>query len=477
MGVADLHGSVDALLELDLGLLDDAALHADVIGIGRELDRLTVAFSTLLREWEQRGIFERDGSRSAGHRLERELRSSISGRKADVLRARRIGDMPLATKAVLEGRLSLDHLDLLASVNTTERRARFEHDEAVLVRECEKLPYFMGRKVVRHWALRVDEELEAEHRPAGTPEPEPHADAPGDGGEGDGGDSENTTDPGVLGDGPDAGADTVGGDADDEDLPTDERSRLYANRLLDDVLDLRGTLGPIDGTIVERELNRLAEEIRIADKAAGITRTASERRAAALVQMARRSGTAPEDGRRPRSLFTVLIGDQAFRDLCMLSNGIPVSPRQLVPYLTSSMIESILFDGPKTVLTVSSQRTFRGALRRAIEVRDRHCQHPSECEVQAEDCHVDHIVPWAKGGPTSQFNGRLECDVHNVIDRLHDHGADPLPDRKVTPEQAEWLRALWRAQLPPDPTPDGRQRWRIVRLPWIPPDERPGQHN
>lgn len=472
MGVADLHGSVDALLELDLGLVDDEALHADVVGIGRELARLSVVFASHLREWEQRGIFERDGSRSAAHRLARELKSSVADRKVDMARARRIGGLPITSQAVLEGRLSLDHLDLLASVNTPERRALFDRDEAVLVEQCERLPYFLGRKVVRHWANRADAELEAERAAACPREPETS--------------SNDRCDPSVgpaapddpaMSDEPSASAETSDPVADDDSLPNDERSRLYASRLMDDVLDLRGMLGPIDGTIVETELNRLAELIRLADKKAGITRTAAERRAAALVQMAQRSATAPENGRRPRPLFSVILGDQSFRDVCELSNGIPVTPKQLAPYLTSSMLESLLFDGPKTVLTVSSRRLFTGALRRAIQVRDRHCQHPSECPVAAEDCHIDHIVPASRGGPTSQFNGRAECDPHNVLTHLHDHDAQPYPERPVTPEHAIWAQAMWRLRQPPDPTPDGQPRWRVIRLPWIPPEEQPGRQN
>ncbi|QXC61401.1 HNH endonuclease [Aquihabitans sp. G128] len=57
-------------------------------------------------------------------------------------------------------------------------------------------------------------------------------------------------------------------------------------------------------------------------------------------------------------------------------------------------------------------RAFPGALRRAIEVRDRHCTHPG-CTVPAERCDVDHIVEWSSGGDTTQANGRLLCPAHN----------------------------------------------------------------
>jgi 5-methylcytosine-specific restriction endonuclease McrA len=58
-------------------------------------------------------------------------------------------------------------------------------------------------------------------------------------------------------------------------------------------------------------------------------------------------------------------------------------------------------------------------LRRAIEARDRHCQHPSGCTVTAEHCHIDHIVPYAQGGLTTQDNGRCACPKHN-LDRNND---------------------------------------------------------
>ncbi|MDA8148855.1 MAG: HNH endonuclease signature motif containing protein, partial [Actinomycetota bacterium] len=51
---------------------------------------------------------------------------------------------------------------------------------------------------------------------------------------------------------------------------------------------------------------------------------------------------------------------------------------------------------------------------RAIEVRDRTCSHPT-CEVPAERCQVDHILPWSAGGATTQENGRLLCGFHNRL--------------------------------------------------------------
>jgi hypothetical protein len=108
------------------------------------------------------------------------------------------------------------------------------------------------------------------------------------------------------------------------------------------------------------------------------------------------------------------------------------------------MLESVIFDGRSTVISVSHKRTFTGAIRRAIQVRDRHCQHASGCDQSAEDCDVDHIVPHGHGGPTSQFNGRLACPPHNRHADKRECDARPLPVCHV--DRLDHLRARirWR---------------------------------
>ncbi|MEZ5251526.1 MAG: hypothetical protein R2713_20640 [Ilumatobacteraceae bacterium] len=104
------------------------------------------------------------------------------------------------------------------------------------------------------------------------------------------------------------------------------------------MLELRGTFGPIDGTIVERELARLTELIREADEQAGIVRTPAQRRAAALVEMATRSATAPADRPPTGAAVRVVVGSDTMDHLCELSNGIVVRPGQLVPWIRRAML-------------------------------------------------------------------------------------------------------------------------------------------
>ena len=82
------------------------------------------------------------------------------------------------------------------------------------------------------------------------------------------------------------------------------------------------TLDPISGTIVASEHGRLEQELFEADWAEAkaqlgrdphldeLSRTPAQRRADAFVEMATRSAAAPEGGRRPAPLFSVLVDYQ-----------------------------------------------------------------------------------------------------------------------------------------------------------------------
>ena len=82
-----------------------------------------------------------------------------------------------------------------------------------------------------------------------------------------------------------------------------------------------------------------------------------------------------------------------------------VPPGALLPWLDRADLERAVFAPGRRVEISPRTRLFMGATRRAIEVRDRQCTH-AYCDVAAPSCQVDHIQPWALGGPTTQENGR-----------------------------------------------------------------------
>jgi hypothetical protein len=203
----------------------------------------------------------------------------------------------------------------------------------------------------------------------------------------------------------------------------------------------RFTLDPIDGTIVAGEIARLERELFDRDWAdakerlgrvpvvGDLARTPAQRRADALVIMATRSATTPPGGRAPAPLFTVFVDVETLTGrICELADGTVVTPGSLVPWLSEAHVRRVVFDGPSRVTDVgATRRLFTGAARAAIQARDRTCYHPT-CEEPASRCQIDHIHPWALGGPTTLDNGRLACGFHNRQRNTTTHGDDPEGD-------------------------------------------------
>ena len=194
------------------------------------------------------------------------------------------------------------------------------------------------------------------------------------------------------------------------------------------------TLDPIKGAIVSNELIRLEAEMFEADWAEAkarlgrdprldeLARTPAQRRADAMCEMATRSKAMPADARRPEPLFSILVDYPTLSGrVCELANGAVVSPGSLVPWLDQAWFERIVFTPNPRIECSATPRFFTGATRRAIELRDQVCAHEF-CEARAEQCQIDHIVPYSKGGPTTQENGQVLCAFHN---RLRNVGPDP----------------------------------------------------
>ena len=389
--LAELEAAVDALLAERLCHESGEQLHTDVVTLQRIRGKLGVLAATTLSGWDHSLVWAADGSRSAASRLARDTHTSVRSAKHEMRRARQLCQLPITQAAITAGDLSLDHLDLLGSACTPERAELFAEHEATLVDQCTVLAYADAVRLVQYWCQRADDVLN-------TPAKERRA----------------------------------------------AKAAFYASSSLDGMVVLNGQLDPIGGAIVTEALQRIEQELYLADLEAGTRRTPAQRRAQALVEMAHRSQATPPDGRMPKPLFTVIVGDDTAKNLCELSNGTVLQPEELAQYFDTAMLETILFDGPSTVLSVSRRRSFTGSIRRAIEVRDRRCQHPSGCDQPASRCDVDHIKPFHQGGVTSQFNGRLLCSVHNRNAAKRDK--DPvIPAERVITRLDEYrARLKWR---------------------------------
>jgi hypothetical protein len=226
---------------------------------------------------------------------------------------------------------------------------------------------------------------------------------------------------------------------------------------------LDGCMTRTAGAEVLDALRRIGDELFAADwrrarerlgrepAAAELERTPAQRRHDALVVMARRAMTAPAGARLPRPLVTIHVGgDQAmFGRLCELSDGTVIAPGELLALLPTADVETAVFEPSGRVRVNPRTRLFRGAERRAVEIRDRYCTFDG-CREPAERCDVDHIVPYEEGGPTEQSNGWLRCPPHHPGRRrdqpwLHPPEPDPGPSDRDPPDPDSLDRA------PPEP--------------------------
>jgi hypothetical protein len=219
--------------------------------------------------------------------------------------------------------------------------------------------------------------------------------------------------------------------ADEADMERRARRDVYLTPSVSGMVLGAITLDPVGGSIVYDELVRLEQQLFEEDWAEAkerlgrepkiheLKRTSAQRRADALVEMATRSKEAKDDGRRPEPSVSILVGyETLYGRICQLANGTVIAPGSIVELLDGATFERIVFAPGTRIECSPTSRFFTGATRRAIEVRDLQCTH-AYCDLRADKCQIDHIVPWEKGGLTTQDNARVHCGFHN---RLRNHG-------------------------------------------------------
>lgn len=405
MDTGVLHRAIDDLADQDPSSLSDAEVHELTIGLARARVRVDGVLMAALDVWDARGIWSDDGSKSPVARLAREANWSKSTASIAIRRARALRRLPATAAAVTEGAMGTEFVDLVEHAATVDEAGTltvpFADCEPVIVAACIESGHAESKDAINRWIAAVD--------PA---------------------------------------------DAAERARKRFERRGLDAADTIDGLVHVNGLLDAVGGHEVLAELRRLESCLHRGDRRdpeACQRRTARQRRADALVEMARRSAALSHEevtsGTPARLSLTVVLGLNDVEQLCELAEGTPISPRELVPHLHRSDVERIVFDGPDRVLSISHRRSFPAAVRRAIELRDRRCTHPCGCDDRASWCDVDHVHEHARGGETSERNGRLQCPTHNRNETLHHRAPPPGTPRTARPPRG-WI----------PPTPNFRPR-------------------
>jgi hypothetical protein len=387
--------AVDALSGVDLAVLGDAEVSDALVDLRRVKARLAAVEASLVDAVETRRPWAADRFRTTANWLAASDNTRLDDARAEVRLARRLRTMPATRAALAAGDITADHADKLATLNGPLTAVAFAEAEAFLVGQARTMRWADFVRACGYWLREARE---------GDPDP---------------------------------------AKADLDHRYVSLHDGLRGTGLLD------GELTPVAKAAVRSELEHLENEMFETDWAAAqqihgdatttahLARTPRQRRHDALVEMAERSATAANRAgrKRPRPLITVLVGYDAFAKVCELADGTLISPAIAAGLLDQAVIERIVFDGPSRVLDVGEARAFTGALRRALEVRDRHCRGPG-CHEPADRCQVDHTWRHADGGPTTQVNGELKCPFHNrERERPRPRPVPPPSDRPDRPPQ------------------------------------------
>ncbi|MCA1695113.1 MAG: 13E12 repeat family protein, partial [Actinobacteria bacterium] len=277
-----LRNAIDALVAVDPHQLADGE---SVVELHRELARLDAVTTRATGAFDAGREWESSGGRSAAAWIgvECNLASATAGRKVQL--ARGLRHMPEVETAWLAGQINDAHVAALDKARRRVEKA-FASDEEQLVGHAKELVFSHFRRVLAYWLQQVD---------------------------------------------PD-------GDERDADKQHDSR-HLNLSQSFEGMWFLDGVLDPISGEIVSKALRKIEDELFAIDWAeakarvsgnisvADLSRTAGQRRADALVEMARRAMAMPEGSRLPEPLFSVFVDYETFAGrICQLASGTVISP-------------------------------------------------------------------------------------------------------------------------------------------------------
>ena len=200
------------------------------------------------------------------------------------------------------------------------------------------------------------------------------------------------------------------GYADEQERIVEERS-LHLSTAQDGCLLVNGVFDPVGGATVRGALEKLARPMGDHDD-----RTREQRLADAAVELA--------GGRRP-AVVQVTATVDTLKGMAGAAGGemefsMPLPAATVQRLACDSSVMRVILEAPSTVIDVGrSKRVVGQGLRKAMTVRDKHCQWPA-CERPASMCDGHHLVHWADGGSTDLENCILLCKGHHRM--VHEGG-------------------------------------------------------
>lgn len=354
---------------------DDAGLTARLREVEARQRSLDAERAELLWAWDRRRAWADDGSLSAAARLARETGVTGAEARSRIRTVQVLGSMPHTAAALAE--LGWAKARLLAGAVNERTIDSFVEHEALLVKHALEMTADQLALLLRSWKQLVD--------PEGA---NAVADAQHDG------------------------------------------SYLHLSQSIDGVGFLNGRLDPESFAIVKGVLDQLAEVLYRAERNDAMVarvggdepdppRSPPERRADALVEMARRAAAttaAARDGAtvtpaRPLVLVHIDV-DDAGTVLARLADGTPISTADATRLACDAAVARVLSKNGSVPLDLGrTTRDPSDAQRRALSALWSTCAFPG-CDRPFAWCQLHHVIHWDDGGPT---------DIHLLVPQCVGH--------------------------------------------------------
>ncbi len=359
----EINSLLNRLGEEDLNALPAEAMGDDQIALQRIVNRVQAEGLRRLRRFDSGQGYAPSGALSARAWLRWQLNLTATTASERVAMSRKLVALPQTEQALAEGDISYRHVTLIAEA-ASQLGDKFEAEaETILVETAKEVCPWRLQRAIWHVKHCLDSE-------------------------------------GVLSDANKA----------------HDRRFLHLSQTLDGVYRIDGWLDADGGAVLNTALNSVMGP-RLADD----DRSATERRADAAVEMARRqldAGQLPAvGGQKPHLAVSVDMATLSKEPGSMAAElewSQPI-PAETARRLACDAAITPIIDGEAD----HTSRVVPGATRRALVARDKGCRFPGcDCPPAWTDAH--HVKHWADGGPTTLDNLILLCRRHHRL--VHEEG-------------------------------------------------------
>jgi len=246
---------------------------------------------------------------------------------------------------------------------------------------------------------------------------------------------------------------------------TDEverHKRIHKNRYIktwtdqDGAFNLKACMTVANGALVMAALTPFQDEIFKQARKSGEHATPEAYAADALMALCAAKtlgaqGSSAAKPARTNAVMNIRIDIDALKrghtehgEVCEIAGVGPIPVATATEYLGEAFLKLLVIDGVDIKTVAHMGRSIPAPLRTALEERDRVCQVPT-CDMSL-GLEIDHIKPFAEGGPASLENLVRLCKRHHLQKthdgyRLERKVESPLNGAKGTP---------WRWRPPPD---------------------------